>query len=119
MRLDGKVPLFIGLKIDSKLREALATASPGDKKYFDDPTGQFLRVLNHNEDSWIGKVFDGAIPPSEIEDIGRNVISILNRIASGTRHSPSMMRIFATDPSPAPMTPIISRAERDRDRDRD
>jgi hypothetical protein len=100
MRLDANAQLFIGLKIDSKLREALAQATPGDRKYFDDPNSPFLRVLSMGEDQWIGKLFDGGTAPSEIEDIGRNVISILNRIASGARHSPALMRIFAVDPTP-------------------
>ena len=48
--------------------------------------------------------------PSEVEDIQRNVISILNRIAAGARHSPSLMRIFSIDENapaiqPAPTTP--------------
>jgi hypothetical protein len=104
MRLDSNAQLFIGLKIDSKLREALATATPGDRKYFESPDSQFLRVLSMGDDQWIGKLFDGGTAPQEIEDIGRNVISILNRIAPNSRHSPSLMRIFAVDPTP--MVPV-------------
>jgi hypothetical protein len=85
------------MRIDSKLREALAQATPGDRKYFDDPNSPFLRVVNMGEDQWIGKLFDGGTSPTEIEDISRNVSSILNRIAHGGRHSPSLMRIFAVD----------------------
>jgi len=109
MRLDPNAKLFIGLKIDSKLREALATATPGDRRYFDDPNSPFLRVISMSEDQWIGKLFDGGTPPSEIDDIGRNVISILNRIAPGARHSPSLMRIFSVDPTPVGGTPLPTR----------
>jgi hypothetical protein len=97
MRLTSQVKLFLGMRIDSKLREALAQATPGDRKYFDDPNSPFLRVVNMGEDQWIGKLFDGGTSPTEIEDISRNVSSILNRIAHGGRHSPSLMRIFAVD----------------------
>ncbi len=100
MRLDPDAKLFVGLKIDSKLREALAQATPGDRRYFDDPASPYLRVLSMAEDQWIGKLFEGGIAPNEIEDIGRNVISILNRIAPGARHSPSLMRIFVVDDTP-------------------
>jgi hypothetical protein len=62
-----------------------------------------------SEEQWIGKLFDGGTPPSEIDDIGRNVISILNRIAPGARHSPSLMRIFSVDP-----TPVLQAVQRDR-----
>jgi len=97
MKLTSQVKLFLGMRIDSKLREALAQATPGDRKYFDDPNSPFLRVVNMGEDQWIGKLFDGGTSPTEIEDISRNVSSILNRIAHGGRHSPSLMRIFAVE----------------------
>lgn len=101
MRLAPTQKLFFGLKIDSKMREALAQATPGDRHYFDDPNSPYLRVLSMAEDQWIGKLVDGGIAPGEVEDIQRNVLSILNRIAPGARHSASAMRIFAVDDSPA------------------
>lgn len=100
MRLDPKAKLFFGMKIDSKLREGLAHATPGDRRYFEDPNSPYLRVLPLGEDQWIGKVVDGGIAPSEVEDIQRNVLSILNRIAPGVRHSAAAMRIFAIDETP-------------------
>src|SRR5215470_19959168 len=95
MRLSANAKLFLGMRIDSKLREAMAQATPGDRRYFDDPSAAFLRVVSMGEDQWIGKLFDGGTSPTEIEDICRNVSSILNRIAQGGRHSPSLMKIFA------------------------
>ena len=101
MRLDPTGKLFFGLKIDSKMREALAQATPGDRRYFEDPDSPYLRVLSNGDEQWIGKLVDGGIAPGEVEDIQRNVISILNRIAPAARHSPSNMRIFCVDPAPA------------------
>lgn len=100
MRLVPKQKIFFGLKIDSKLREALATATSGDRHYFED-SSPYLRVVSMGEDQWIGKVVDGGVAPGEVDDISRNIISILNRIAPASRHSPSAMRIFAVDDSPA------------------
>ena len=98
MQLDAKTQLFFGYKVDSKMRELMSMASPGDKRYIDDE--QFLRILQRGEEKWIGKVVDGPIPPTQVEDIQRNVISIMNRVAPGGRHSPSTMRIFTVDPTP-------------------
>lgn len=95
MRIDPDTKLFFGLKIDSKLREALSRATPGDRRYFEDPSSEYLRILKKGDEDWIGKVVDANLPPTQVEDIQRNVISILNRIAQGGRHSPSSMRIFA------------------------
>jgi len=88
------------MKIDAKLREGLAQATPGDRRYFDDPNSPYLRVLSMGEDQWIGKIIDAGIGPGEIEDIQRNVISILNRIVPGHRHSPAAMRIYCVDETP-------------------
>jgi hypothetical protein len=113
MRIDGKGKLFVGLKIDSKLREALAQATPGDRHYFEEGS-PFLKILPNGEEQWIGKIVDGNLPPSEIEDIQRNVISILNRIAPNARHSPSSVRIFVVDETPgvtpAPPSPPPQRS---------
>jgi hypothetical protein len=115
MRIDNKAKMFVGLKIDSKMREALAQATPGDRHYFDDPNSGFLRILPLGDEQWIGKLLEGGFAPTEMEDIQRNVISILNRVAPGARHSPSAMRIFVVDDTPgivntppAPRGPVLN-----------
>ena len=113
MRLDPTRKLFFGFKIDSKLREALAQATPGDRHYFAEDS-PYLRVLNNNDEQWIGKIVDAGLAPSEVEDIQRNVISILNRIASGARHSPSLMRIFSIDENAPAITPSPAQPPPDR-----
>jgi hypothetical protein len=88
--------LFFGSKIDSKMREALAQARPGDRKYFEDPSSdEFLKVLAFEDERWIGKVVTGGITCADVEDIQRNVVSILRRIAPNVRASPTSLKIFA------------------------
>lgn len=94
MRLIKNQQLFFGCKIDSKLREALAQAKPGDRRYFEDPDGEFLRVLSFEDERWIGKVVKGGLQVTDVEDIQRNVVSILRRVAAGLRTSPSSIKIF-------------------------
>lgn len=97
MRLDPDGKLFFGFKIDSKMREALAQATPGDRRFFDDPSSPYLRIISAlaGDQQWIGKLVDGGLSPTEVEDIQRNVVSILNRIAPGARHSMASMRMFS------------------------
>jgi hypothetical protein len=113
MRLETTRKLFFGMKIDSKLREALANATPGDKHYFAEDS-PYLRVISNGDEQWIGKIVDSGIAPGEVEDIQRNVVSILNRIAPGARHSPSLMRIFTVDESPPPPAAPPPPSERSR-----
>jgi hypothetical protein len=119
MKLDKASPLFFGCKIDSKLREGLAQCKPGDRKYFEGESEEFLRVLQFEEERWIGKIVKGGLVVTEVDDIQRNIISILRRIAPNVRHSPSTVKIFvltgaantalvSTDEGDEPEEPISS-----------
>ena len=79
----------------AKLREALAQAKPGDRRYFEDPDSPFLRLCRFGDERWIGKVMDAGLNVTEVEDIQRNVLSILRRIAPDVRKAPSTVKIFA------------------------
>jgi hypothetical protein len=95
MKLDKERKLFFGFKIDSKLREALANATPGDRHYFEDPDSDFLRICSVGDERWIGKIMKCGITTMDIEDVQRNVVSILRRVAPNMRHSPTNVKIFA------------------------
>src|SRR5437764_14899348 len=98
MRLDKACALFFATKIDSKLREGLALSKPGDKKYFDGSSDEFLRVMEIGDDKdkerWIGKIIKPGPAVTEVDDIQRNVLSILRRIAPNARIPASAVKIF-------------------------
>src|SRR3954447_26574960 len=98
MKLDKTTSLFFATKIDSKLREGLALSKPGDKKYFDGSSEEFLRVLEIGDEKdrerWIGKVIKPGPAVTEVDDIQRNIISILRRIAPNARVPISSVKIF-------------------------
>src|SRR5437763_9612947 len=98
MKLDKSSALFFGTKIDSKLREGLALSKPGDKKYFDGTSEEFLRVMEIGDDKdkerWIGKVIKAGPAVTEVDDIQRNILSILRRVAPNARLPASAVKIF-------------------------
>ena len=94
MKLDKGCALFFGTRIDSKLREALSQCKPGDRKYFEGESDEFLRVIEGEEEKWIGKVVKGGSPVTEVEDIQRNIVSILRRVAPNARVPASSVKIF-------------------------
>jgi hypothetical protein len=98
MKLDKSCALFFGTKIDSKLREGLALSKPGDKKYFDGSSEEFLRVIELGDDKekerWIGKVIKAGPAVTEVDDIQRNIISILRRVAPNARIPASAIKIL-------------------------
>ena len=94
MKLDKTCSLFFGTKIDSKLREALSQCKVGDRKYFEGGSDEFLRLVEVEEEKWIGKVVKGGTPITEVDDIQRNIISILRRVAPNARVAASAVKIF-------------------------
>ncbi|HEY4182990.1 MAG TPA: hypothetical protein VGM90_39470 [Kofleriaceae bacterium] len=98
MKLDKSSSLFFATKIDSKLREGLALSKPGDKKYFDGSSEEFLRVLEigdeKDKERWVGKVIKPGPAVTEVDDIQRNVLSILRRVAPNARIAQSAVKIF-------------------------
>jgi hypothetical protein len=98
MKLDKTCALFFATKIDSKLREGLALSKPGDKKYFDGSSEEFLRVMEIGDEKdrerWIGKVIKPGPAVTEVDDIQRNIISILRRVAPNARIPASSVKIF-------------------------
>jgi len=98
MKLDKATALFFATKIDSKLREGLALSKPGDKKYFDGSSEEFLRVMEIGDEKdrerWIGKVIKPGPAVTEVDDIQRNLLSILRRVAPNARIPASAVKIF-------------------------
>ena len=93
MQIDKVCQLFFGRKIDGKLREALTQAKLGDRRYFED--ADFLRVISVGEEEWIGKIVKPGVDVGDVEDIQRNVVSILRRIAPTVRPTSASIKIFA------------------------
>jgi len=104
-KLDKTSSLFFATKIDSKLREGLALSKPGDKKYFDGSSEDFLRVLElgdeKDKERWVGKVIKGGTAVTEVDDIQRNILSILRRVAPNARIPQSAVKIFVLQGSGA------------------
>jgi hypothetical protein len=111
MKLDKSCALFFGTKIDSKLREGLALSKPGDKKYFDGSSEEFLRVMEIGDEKdrerWIGKVIKPGPAVTEVDDIQRNVLSILRRVAPNARVPASAVKIFVLQGAAAAASQVI------------
>jgi hypothetical protein len=115
MKLDKTTQLFFATKIDSKLREGLALSKPGDKKYFDGSSEEFLRILEigdeKDKERWIGKVIKPGPAVTEVDDIQRNVLSILRRVAPNARIPQSAVKIFVLQGAHAPPAVIDDEGE--------
>src|ERR1700743_3315651 len=123
MKLDKSCALFFCTKIDSKLREGLALSKPGDKKYFDGSSEEFLRVIEIGDEKdrerWIGKIIKPGPAVTEVDDIQRNLLSILRRLAPNARVPSSAVKIFTLQGAalPAIIDDGAEGAEGDEDAD--
>ena len=97
MKLDKDKQFFFGCKIDSKMREALSQARPGDRKYFEGESSEFLCICTAGDERWIGKILKGGMNVGEVEDIQRNIVSILRRISPTIRTSVSSIKMYAAE----------------------
>jgi hypothetical protein len=78
-------PIFIGFKLDGQLRRRLETLSGPDSKYVSDHDSTFLTVCKLGEDTYVGKVVLDRITTDRVEDVRRNVLSILQRLFPDVR----------------------------------
>lgn len=96
LRLNDRTPLFVGYKVDGSLRRRLADLTGADQRYVSHEDSTFLRICKLGGDEYVGKVIDEPISTERVDDIRRNVLSILQRLSPEARF-PHHLTIFACD----------------------
>ena len=104
MRIETDRKLFVCLRVDNKMRDQLAQAPARDKVYFDGSDPRYLTTMRTVEDTYIGKIIDGGTPAASMDDLKRNLLSILTRVAPG-RHREDAVKVFALDEGEPPPLP--------------
>lgn len=97
LRLSEKTPLFFGIKMDGSLRRRIEGLTGADRRYVSSEGSEFLRICRLGEDDYIGKVVNERFSTERVDDIRRNVLSILQRLSPDTRF-PAQLEVFACDP---------------------
>ena len=94
MELSDRNKLFVGLKLDTGLRRQLESVSGPDRKYVSGEDPAFLRIVSLGNDLYVGKVIDERLTTDRVDDVRRNVLSILHRLCPETR-IPEKLEILA------------------------
>ena len=71
--------------MDSQVRRRLESITGPDTKYFSRDNTTFLTICRLGEDEYVGKVIDERMTTERVDDIRRNVLSILQRLCPDTR----------------------------------
>ncbi|HYS05775.1 MAG TPA: hypothetical protein VEW47_11345 [Candidatus Dormibacteraeota bacterium] len=87
-------PIFIGFKASRALRHLLESLGNADKKYVSSEDSGFLRLCSIGEDLYVGKVVHEALATDRVDDIRRNILSILRKLGPAVP-LPTTLRIFA------------------------
>jgi hypothetical protein len=85
LQLDDRGPIFIGFKLDSQLRRLLESISATDRQYVSTGESGFLRICRLGEDEYVGKVVHDRLTTDRVNDVRRNVLSILRRLCPDSR----------------------------------
>jgi len=83
--LREKQAVFVGTKMDGQLRRRLESITGADRKYFSPDDTTFLTICKLGDDEYVGKIIDERLTTDRVDDVRRNVLSILQRLAPETR----------------------------------
>ena len=84
MELARANPIFVGFKLDGNLRRQLEAVSGPDRRYLS-PGESFLSICRRGEDVYVGKVIEDGLSTDRVEDVKRNVLSIVRRLVPDVR----------------------------------
>lgn len=86
--------LFVGIKVSTKLQSGLDSPAPGTERYFKQDNKDYLQVVNFGEEKFIGRFLKDGFPVDELDDVSRNVRSIVRLITNGQRVDDLSVNIY-------------------------
>ena len=95
IELQGEQAIFVGFKLETSLRRQIEAITGPDKRYVSVDDSTFLRICTLGEVKYVGKLIEERLSTDRIEDIQRNVVSILQRLFPDER----LPRVFLILPA--------------------
>ncbi len=95
MAEEGK-RLFVGIKISSELQNELNSPAPGTEHYFKSDNTEYLQIVHLGEEKFIGRYVKDGFPATDMDNVTRNICSIVRLITRGHRVEESSVRIYAS-----------------------
>ena len=86
--------LFAGIKISTQLQNDLNSPAPGTERYFKPDNADCLHVITLREDKLIGRYLEDGFPAAEVDNVSRNVCSIVRLIARSHRVDDNPVHIY-------------------------
>jgi hypothetical protein len=87
--------LFVGIKISPKLQRELDNCARGTERYFKEDKSESLQIVTLGEEKLIGRFLRDGFPVSDIDNVSRNVRSVVTLITQGYRMAEDSIQIYA------------------------
>jgi len=87
---------FVGMKISKDLQNRLDKPAPGTDCYFKKDNVEYLHIVNLGEDRFIGRFLKDGFPVGELDNVSRNVCSIVRLITGSQRIAEDSLHIYVT-----------------------
>lgn len=100
LELLDQLPIFVGFKLDSSLRRQLDSLAGSERKYVSGEDSNLLRICRLGEDLYVGKLIHERLTTDRVDDIRRNVLSIMSRLCPDVR-LPAKLEILACGAPPS------------------
>lgn len=88
--------LFVGVKISTKLQIEMDSCAPGTERYFKEGNAEYLQVITLGEEKLIGRYLKNGFPVNDIDNVSRNVRSIVRLITRGHNIGDDSVHIYIT-----------------------
>jgi hypothetical protein len=82
------------MKISRKLQQEFESCTPGTKHYFTQSGPDSLQIITEGEERFIGRMLNDGFPARDIENVSRNVRSIVMLITRGARIEEDSIRVY-------------------------
>jgi hypothetical protein len=86
--------LFVGIKISKQLQNGLDSPAPGTAHYLKEDNTEYLHIVNLGEEKLIGRFLKDGFPLGDLDNVGRNVRSIVRLITRGQRLDEDSVHIY-------------------------
>jgi hypothetical protein len=94
--IEANKRLFVGIKVSSKLQSELDSPAPGTERYFKSEDSEHLQVVTLRDEKLIGRYVKDGFPVAEIDNVSRNVLSIVKLITRGHRLEEDAVHIYCS-----------------------
>lgn len=91
---DGDKRLFVGVKISTQLQSGLDHPAPGTERYFKDSHGEYLQIVLQGDEKYLGRYLDNGFPLADLDNVNRNVRSIIRLIVGDHRLDENAVRVY-------------------------